>query len=112
MNSQKKLSGTAIGFLFFVAILADASKFALDLLFGVGFILDPFLITPLTTGVFWITLSHNGVSMFSGKNWVAAWTNEIISLTPGVDALPDWTVYTSYLVMNNRIADLTQGIIS
>lgn len=112
MSGSKKLSGTAEVFLLVLAVLADAAKFLLDLLFGIGFILDPLFITPITTLIFWITLNHNGVSMFSGKNAVAGWVNEIVSLTPGVDALPDWTAYTIYLIVNNHASNLTQGIIS
>lgn len=103
MNSENRLPASAGGFLLVVALIADGSKIMLDALFGMGFILDPVLITPITTAIFWITLNHNGISMFSGRNWAAAWTNELVSLTPGVDALPDWTVYTVYLLANNRI---------
>jgi hypothetical protein len=110
MKGGKKLPKTALFFLFIVAIIADGTKFLLDLLFGIGFILDPVFITPITTGIFWITLNHNGVPMFSGKNWAAGWINEIVSLTPGIDALPDWTAYTIYLAANNQVSDLAQGI--
>ena len=112
MSGEKKLSVTTEVFLFIVAALADGTKFMLDLLFGIGFILDPVFITPITTFVFWITLNHNGVPMFSGKNWAAGWINEIVSLTPGIDVLPDWLAYTTYLVVNNHASNLTQGIIS
>ena len=111
MNDTGKLSGGAAAFLLFVAVLADGAKFLLDVLFGIGFILDPIFITPVTTMIFWITLNHNNISMFSGTNGAAGWVNEIVSLVPGVDALPDWTAYTIYLIANNRIQDLTQGIL-
>jgi hypothetical protein len=112
MNKQKKLPAVAAGFLLVVALIADGTKFALDFLFGIGIVLDPIFITPLTTLVFWITLNHNNISMFSGKNWASAWVNEVVSFTPGIDALPDWTVYTIYLIAQNRVSDLTQGIMS
>jgi hypothetical protein len=112
MSKEKHLStGTAL-FLLFVAIFADGMKFMLDLLFGIGLILDPFLITPITTFIFWITLNHNGIAMFSGKFGTASWVNEAVSLTPGLDALPDWTLYTFTLIASDHFSGFIQGIMS
>jgi hypothetical protein len=74
-------------------VLADAAKIGLDLLFGIGFILDPVFISPVTCMIFWITLNHNGIPMFSGKRAWMGWTNLIVAETPGVDATSDWTIY-------------------
>lgn len=112
MKTEGRLTAGAALFLLFIGIIADAAKFFLDFLFGIGLLLDPLFITPITTLIFWITLNHCGVSMFSGKNWAAAWVNEIFSLTPGIDAFPDWTTYTIYLIARNRVKDLTQGIMN
>jgi len=110
MNPQGRLSGGAEVFLITVAVGADGAKFLLDALFGIGLVLDPVFITPLTTLVFWITLNHNNISMFSGTYGAASWVNELVSLTPGIDALPDWTAYTVYLIANNHVQDVARGI--
>jgi hypothetical protein len=102
MNREQKLSLGAGGFLIVVGLLADATKILLDILFGVGIILDPLLITPVTALIFGITLSHNGIPMFSGKRSWAGWTNLIVSLIPVLDFLPDWTVYAIYLTVKYR----------
>src|SRR5262249_45231806 len=107
--SEGHLSGSTEVFLLTVAVSADGLKILLDAAFGIGVVLDPFVITPLTTLVFWITLHHNDISMFSGKNWQAAWVNELVSLIPGIDALPDWTCYTVYLIADNHIPDIARG---
>ena len=43
--------------------------------------------------IFWITLSHNNIPMFSGDRGWIGWVNLVVAETPGVDALPDWTIY-------------------
>lgn len=101
MSAQNKLPGSTIGFLFFVAFIADGAKILLDLLFGVGVILDPFFITPVAAGIFWFTLDQYDVPMLSGKNAGAGWVNLIVSLTPIVDMIPDWTLYTLLLLIYN-----------
>lgn len=112
MSGEKRLPTTAGVFLLFVAVIADAAKFLLDLLFGIGFILDPCFISPVTWMIFWITLNHNGIPMMSGKRGAAGWINLIVAEVPGLDALPDWTAYTIYLIASNRVADVAQGIMS
>ncbi|HEV3245353.1 MAG TPA: hypothetical protein VG102_03270 [Candidatus Paceibacterota bacterium] len=112
MKKQRVLPRTAIVFLFFIGAIADGTKILLDLLFGIGFILDPLFVSPITTVIYWITMNHNGVPMFSGQNWAAAWINEVVALTPGIDGLPDWTAYNIYLAINNEIVNAAQGIIS
>ncbi len=102
MTGEKKLSSGSALFLIVIGIFADGAKLLLDLLFGIGIVLDPLLITPITTLIFWITLHHNNISMFGGKLAAASWTNEAVSLIPGIDALPDWTAYAIYLAIWNR----------
>jgi hypothetical protein len=97
MNKEKKLSGTSRVFLVMVGAIADLTKIALDLLFGIGFILDPLIISPITLVIFWITLAHNNVSMFSGHHAWMGWTNLVIAEIPGVDAFPDWTMYALFV---------------
>jgi hypothetical protein len=111
MNKEKRLPLAAGGFLIAVGGIADAVKFALDMLFGIGVILDPLVISPITWMIFWITLQHNGISMFSGKRGIAGWVNIAIAECPGVDALPDWTVYAIYLTFADRASDVARGII-
>src|SRR5665213_2878675 len=94
---KEELSASAGILLILFGLMADGIKFALDWLFGIGLILDPVFITPIFTLIFWIILNHNGIRMFSGQGWKAAWVNELVSLTPGVDILPDWTSYAIYL---------------
>lgn len=108
-GGDKRIPTGAFIFLLFIAVMADGTKALLDLLFGIGIIIDPLFISPITTGIFWITLNHNGVPMFSGKNAAAGWTNEIISLTPGIDIVPDWTTYTIILMAKDRIAHIGTG---
>lgn len=117
MKKEGKLSLTGGVILIVLGMFFDAMKFVLDLLFAIGFVLDPFFITPIATFVFWLILNHYGVPMFSGKNWTSAWINEAVSLTPGVDALPDWTTYAIYLMVvhgrsggKDDTAVRTQGI--
>jgi hypothetical protein len=97
MKDEPKLPLIAGGFLIVVGIIADVAKVGLDALFGIGFILDPLIITPITGLIFWITLNHNNISMFSGKNSWSGWANLVYSFIPGLDFLPDWTVYAVYL---------------
>jgi hypothetical protein len=99
---EEKLPLSAGIFLIIVGLLADGAKILLDALFGIGMILDPFLVTPITALIFGITLSHNGISMFSGKRSWAGWTNLIFSFIPILDFLPDWTVYAIYLTVKYR----------
>lgn len=93
MNGERKLPGSARVFLVAVGVLADGTKVGLDLTLGIGVILDPLFISPVTCMIFWITLNHNGIPMFSGKRGWMGWTNLIVAETPAVDALPDWTIY-------------------
>jgi hypothetical protein len=98
MNEDEgKLSVEAAIFLIIVGIIADVTKVGLDVVFGIGFILDPFLITPIAGFIFWLTLYHNNISMLGGKRWWVGWTNLVYSFLPGLDFLPDWTVYAVYL---------------
>ena len=109
MNEEKRLPSGAMGFLFVVALMADGIKIALDFLFGVGFILDPLLITPFTLAVYWIVYNHNGVPMFSGKRAAAGWINLVVSLCPVIDIIPDWTIYTIYMWITDRIGRVFSG---
>jgi hypothetical protein len=111
MNQEKRLPLAAGGFLIIVGAIADATKVALDFFFGIGFILDPVLITPVTWMIFMITFLHNDVPMMSGKRGWAGWTNLIVSAVPGVDILPDWTTYALYVTFADRASDAVQGII-
>ena len=108
--SEGQLPLGAGGFLICVGILADGMKFFLDLLFGIGLILDPFLISPLTWLIFWITLRHYDIPMMSGKRGAAGWANLIIAEIPGIDAIPDWTIYAFYLTFSDRTSNFLQGI--
>jgi len=96
MNPEKRLPRGARGFLLVVGGIADFTKIALEFLFGIGLILDPILISPLTWIIFAITFAHSGVPMLSGKRGWAGWTTVIIGLTPVVDALPNWTIYAFF----------------
>jgi hypothetical protein len=83
---------------------ADTTKFALEYFLGIGLVLDPLLISPVTALIFWVVHVHNDVPMFSGKRAAAAWINLAVAETPAVDALPDWTVYAAYLTFAPRVA--------
>jgi len=93
MNEEGRLPGSARTFLVVVGLLADGTKVGLEAAFGIGVILDPVLISPVTCMIFWVTLNHNGIAMFSGSRGWIGWTNLLIAETPVVDALPDWTMY-------------------
>jgi|ERR1700733_3327412 hypothetical protein len=98
MNEDEGRLPVAAGiFLIVVGIIADVSKVGLDALFGIGFILDPLLITPIAWFLFLITLNHNNIPMFTGKRGWVGWANLVYSFLPGLDFLPDWTVYAVYL---------------
>lgn len=102
MSKEKKLPLSAGVFLIIVGLLADGIKVLLDFAFGIGIILDPFVVTPITALIFGITLDHNGISMLSGKRSWAGWTNLIFSFIPVWDMLPDWTIYAIYLTIKYR----------
>lgn len=110
MNEKQLPVGAGV-FLIIVGLVADGTKALLDFLFGIGFILDPCLISPVTWIIFWITLSHNGIPMMSGKRGTSGWINLAIAEVPGVDALPDWTFYAFYLLVSSRVSEATHGII-
>lgn len=110
MSGQAHLSNLSKGFLLVVALSADGAKIGLDALFGIGIILDPLVITPATAMIFWVVFQHNGMPMFTGRFGTAGWINLGVSLTPGVDAVPDWTVYTAYLLVYDQ-ASSTLGSI-
>ena len=93
MNKEKRLPATARGFLTVVGVMADVTKIALEFSLGIGIILDPVFISPMTWMIFWITLTHNGVPMFSGRRGWMGWTTVAVGVTPVVDALPNWTTY-------------------
>lgn len=94
---QHRLPMGAKLFLICAGIVFDIIKLGFDALFGIGIILDPLFITPIAGLVFWIVLRHNDVPMFTGERSWAGWSNIVFSLTPILDALPDWTAYAIYL---------------
>ncbi|MDR3570722.1 MAG: hypothetical protein P4L81_00785 [Candidatus Pacebacteria bacterium] len=100
-DTEPTLSLTSSILLIVIGLIADIAKAVLDFFF-VGFILDPFVITPITAIVFGMILDQNGISMFSGKRWVAGWVNLVFSLIPVLDWLPDWTAYAVYLAIKYR----------
>lgn len=102
MSEQGELSAASSGFLIVVGLIADGTKILLDAFFGIGIILDPFVISPITALIFGIVLWHNGMSMFSGKRSWAGWSNFIFSLIPVLDFLPDWTAYAIFLAITSR----------
>jgi hypothetical protein len=104
MNNEPALSPLSAGFLIIVGLVADTAKILLDALFGVGIILDPFIVTPVTALVFGIVLTHNGMSMFSGRRAWAGWANLIFSFVPVLDFLPDWTAYAIFLAATSWMA--------
>ena len=104
MNQGRELSALSSGFLIVVGLIADGFKIGLDAFFGIGMVLNPFLVTPITALVFGIVFSHNGMSMFSGKRAWAGWSNLIFSFVPVLDFLPDWTAYAIYLAVVSWIA--------
>jgi hypothetical protein len=110
MNRPRHLSGSSKGFLFVVSLMADGAKIFLDLLFGIGIVLDPLVITPITTIIFWIVFMHNDMPMFSGRYGSAGWINLSVSLTPGIDAVPDWTIYTSYIIISDQVSSTLGSI--
>jgi hypothetical protein len=111
MSEEKHLSMPSKGFLLVIALGADGTKILLDYLFGVGIILDPLIISPVTQMIFWVVFFHNDVPMFSGRFASAGWINLFVSITPGVDALPDWTAYTCYIIFYDGFSSALQGII-
>ena len=100
----------AKGFLWIVALVADITKIALDFFFGIGFILDPVLISPVTWMIFMVTFMHNSVPMFSGERAWMGWSNIIVAETPVVDGIPDWSLYMLALTVADGVRDTTQGI--
>lgn len=110
MSEPGHLSALSTVFLFIVALGADGTKLALEFLFGIGLILDPFVISPVTAMIFWVVFTHNDMPMFSGRFASAGWTNLFVSVTPGVDAVPDWTVYTCYIVISDRMTSTLGSI--
>jgi hypothetical protein len=118
MSKRKKLPLGSGAFLMMIGGLADGTKLVLTFLFGIGFILNPLIISPITWLIFWITLSHYDIPMMSGKGGTAGWINIFIAEVPGVDAVPDWTTYAIYLTMvhgdfgsDDEIVERMQGII-
>ena len=102
-GGQQDLSLAAGGLLIVIGGIADVTKLGLEAAFGIGIILDPVLISPVTALTFWVILQHNGIPMFSGKRSVSGWTNLVFAEAPVVDALPDWTVYAIYLTVAPRV---------
>lgn len=110
MSGEGELPMSAGFLLIVVGAGADSAKFALEYLFGVGLVLDPFLISPTTALIFWLVMQHNNVPMFSGKRAAAGWTNLVVAEIPGIDALPDWTAYAIYLTVAPRIGRAAAGL--
>ena len=109
MSDQQELPLSAGILLIAIGAGADTTKFVLDAAFGIGIVLDPLVISPITTLIFWIVLQHNGVPMFSGRRAVSGWINLAVAETPLLDAAPDWTVYAAYLTFAPRVIKAVSG---
>lgn len=92
--------------LIFIALLVDGAKVAADAFFGIGLVINPFVITPIAAIIFAIVLDHYGISMFSGKAAWAGWSNLVFSMVPVLDFLPDWTAYAVFLMIASRTGAL------
>ena len=108
MQPEPTLSTGALFFLFIIGGIADLLKIAFEAFFGIGLVLNPFLVTPLTALIYGIVFAHFGLPMFRGKFAKGSWFNLIVSLTPILDFLPDWTAYNIYLAITNSLKRSSQ----
>ncbi|MDP2648763.1 MAG: hypothetical protein U1D26_02670 [Patescibacteria group bacterium] len=118
MDEEQSLPVAAGGFLIVVGVLVDGLQLVLAVLY-VGIVLNP-VISVITWGIFWMTLTHNDIPMMGGKRSFASWLTLISEIIPGVDGLvPGWTAYAIYLtfwdraagVITSAIEGTTRGII-
>ncbi len=99
-------------FLLFVGIIIDLLQFGCSLIL-IGFIVNPFILTPLAWFIFWLVLHHYDIPMLSGKRAFAGWLAVLAELIPEADGfVPGWTVYAIYLMVAPKVSSFVQSILS
>lgn len=111
MEHEEKVLPMAAGvFLMIFGGFVDLVQLALNFAFLIGAVLDPAL--SMTAGVvFWITLNHCGIKMFTSKKAAAAWMTLLAEVMPLFGGFaPGWFAYAAYLTFVPRMKRRAEGI--
>lgn len=108
MAVEYRISKLGGGIAVFLALSIDLLQLGLDFI-GIGGVINPFMITPITYLSFWTWFVLKGIKFGSRKNATTVLIGSIIEMIPYVDLLPGITVMTARIILNSRVEDLANS---
>lgn len=101
-----RIGKLAFGIAVSLALSIDLTQMGLNAAWGIGGVLNPFIITPSTYLSFWTWFIFRGIKIGSRKNMTTVLIGTLIEMIPYVDLLPGITVMVTRIMLNSRIEDL------